>query len=221
MPIPEKPLKVKREKPAEADVGASSVDRYPYGPVNPELWESIWHDYSMTDMRLKDICAKYEVCPRTIYDIGKRLGHGYWRRGRGCWTGPVRLLSDDEERRLVAEYQKGELSIPKLRAKYGITEPQLYEAVDRAAGAVRGSRRRPFAKRRPPRYSRQTMEEIWQLYAETDESVDHICWTFNIDKSTLYDIGDYLGRTDRRHKSAAGAAVLKRKRLYKTQKMPH
>jgi hypothetical protein len=116
--------------------------------------------------------------------------------------------------RMWIEYAEGELSIGKLEEKHGIRMQWLYKYANEFKN---GARRRPD---RVPRTLKKALSEkeeqrAWAHYEACKLTVDQIMEKYGIDRGTLYNIGDRLGSTFRRHKSASGRAVKKRVRYLK------
>lgn len=210
--LPKEPL-----KPEEFP--DSPVYQYPeYIRVKRKLdaergWQA-WCDYKYTDMFLNDILEKYDITVPTLYATGKRFGDNF-RRGRGRRL-PL-PLSKAQMKEMYMEYLKGEISLHKLEEKYGIGSQWLYKLDD---GQKQRRRRRPDSVPRDwkCKLSKKDELEAWNLYEYTNTRVEDIIDRFKINKSTLYDIGDRLGSTFRRHRSSSGDAVVHRGRYVRNQR---
>jgi Mor family transcriptional regulator len=118
------------------------------------------------------------------------------------------------------EYKEGKVSMWKLEEKYGVGMQWVYKVADESS----------YERRRPDKivriWKRKLTPELekaaWKEYEAGKKTVVSILKKYKINNSTLYDIGDRLGSTFRRHKSIAGEAVKSRWRYARNQRgVPH
>lgn len=176
--------------------------------LDPDTAWKAWYDYRHTDMLLEDILRKYDIAVPTLYKMGRLFNDDY-RRGRGMkleWPIPLARME-----KMWGDYAKGGSTLQGLEKKYGIGIQWLYKYANQYKDG---------ARRRPDRVTRDLKKKLtpaleraaWKAYEAGKLKVDEILAKFEIDRSTLYDIGDRLGSTFRRQKSAGGDAVFNRVR---------
>lgn len=177
--------------------------------LDPDTAWHAWYDYKYTDSLLNDILETYDIAVPTLYKMGRLFKDSY-RRGRGRETDWPCSLGKMEK--MWIDYAAGDLTIGKLEEKYGIKIQWIYKYANQFKN---GARRRPD---RVPRTLKKALSEkeerrAWAHYEAGKLTVEQIMEKYDIDRGTLYDIGDRLGSTFRRHKSASGRAVKKRVRF--------
>jgi hypothetical protein len=176
--------------------------------LDPDTAWKAWYEYRHTDILVDSILERYDISIPTLYKMGRLFNDAY-RRGRG---GRLEYpLPKARMEKMWEDYAKGGLNLQGLEKKYGIGIQWLYKYANEFKD---GARRRPD---RVPRKLKKALTEkqeqrAWADYERQRLTVEEILSKYAIDRSTLYDIGDRLGSTFRRHKSAGGHAVTSRVR---------
>lgn len=177
-----------------------------------DAW-ACWCDYKYSDMRLNDIVAQYNVCIPTVYNLGERFGD-HFRRGRG-FRKPC-PLSKTRMRQMYLEYMQGDIPLHELEKKYGVAQQWLYKHADDHGRGRRRTDRSPRLWKR--KLTPDKEREAWAEYENVEIRVATILAKYGLCAAILYDIGDRLGSTFRRHKSISGDAVKQRWRYLRNHR---
>lgn len=112
----------------------------------------------------------------------------------------LRALSPDQERALVSDYNDGSITVRELLKKYDISLPTLYNILNRHK-TYRPRGRGSWAEKE---LTLSEMKRIWAEYVANKISLPRLAKKWGITTARIFDIGDQLGRTERRRPNHRG-----------------